>query len=92
MTKIIIRIGDITNFSESEAIVNPGNESLLGCFTPGHNCLDNQIHRKAGPQLHLACKTIMGLGTSRNVNVGDCIITKVFGYIPNRFIIHTCGT
>jgi O-acetyl-ADP-ribose deacetylase (regulator of RNase III) len=72
---------------KADAIVNPGNESLLGCFTPGHNCLDHQIHEKAGSQLTKDCKTIMKGKTAKE---GDCIITPAY-HLPCKFVIHTYG-
>ena len=55
---IAIWQGDITTL-KIEAIVNPGNALLLGCFIPNHSCLDNQIHTSAGIRLRLACNKIM---------------------------------
>lgn len=72
---------------EVDAIVNPGNETLLGCFTPGHKCLDHQFHEKAGPELHRECKQFMN---GRLAKEGDCIVTK--GYkLPAKFVIHVYG-
>jgi len=42
---------DITRLSV-DAIVNAANNQLMGCFVPGHNCIDNVIHSGAGIQLH----------------------------------------
>ena len=52
--------GDITAL-ECDAIVNAGNDQGLGCFVPEHRCIDNVIHRAAGPRLRLACKDEMNL-------------------------------
>lgn len=46
--------GDITTL-RCGAIVNAANSSLLGCFIPGHHCIDNAIHTFSGVQLRLAC-------------------------------------
>ena len=79
--------GDITTFDRADAIVNAGNETLLGCFTPEHNCLDHQIHAKAGPQLHADCKRIMKNTTAR---ISEAIITP--GYrLPAKWIVHANG-
>ena len=46
--------GDITTL-RADAVVNAANSRLLGCFVPGHGCIDNAIHTYAGVQLRLAC-------------------------------------
>ncbi|MBQ7712710.1 MAG: hypothetical protein IJT69_02705 [Clostridia bacterium] len=42
--------GDIT-LLKADAIVNAGNSKMLGCFVPGHHCIDNAIHSFPGLQL-----------------------------------------
>lgn len=39
--------GDIT-LIKADAIVNACNSQMLGCFIPGHHCIDNAIHSFAG--------------------------------------------
>jgi len=60
---IIIK-GDIT-LLECDAIVNAANSDGLGCFTIGHMCLDNVIHRKAGPGLRMECRQILTNGPQK---------------------------
>jgi hypothetical protein len=43
--------GDITTL-KVDAIVNAANSQMLGCFVPGHQCIDNVIH-SAAKILHL---------------------------------------
>lgn len=50
--------GDITTL-KVDAITNPANSQMLGCFRILHNCADNIIHSKAGIQLRLKCNCIM---------------------------------
>ena len=50
--------GDITAL-RCDAIVNAANSALLGCWIPGHLCIDNAIHTFAGVQLRLKCAQIM---------------------------------
>lgn len=39
--------GDITRL-KVDGIVNAANSQLLGCFVPGHGCIDNAIHSASG--------------------------------------------
>jgi len=79
---------DITTLNVS-AIVNPANTGGLGCFQPSHKCLDNIIHRRAGPRLRDECRKILQtLGTQ--LETPKCIITH--GYkLPCKYVIHVAG-
>lgn len=74
--------GDITR-SVAEAIVNAANSGLLGGVG-----LDGAIHRAAGPDLLVACRSIVKeIGS---LPAGQAIITP--GYrLAARFVIHTVG-
>lgn len=78
--------GDITTL-RVDAIVNACNEYLLGCFIPGHKCIDNAIHSFAGMQLRNECDKIMKGKTLPN---GEVVLTHGYN-LPCRYIIQTVG-
>lgn len=80
--------GDTTTLA-IDAIVNAANTKLLGCFIPGHHCIDNAIHTFAGMQLRLACADIMR-DQAHDEPVGTAKITPAFN-LPSRFVVHTVG-
>jgi O-acetyl-ADP-ribose deacetylase (regulator of RNase III) len=57
-TEVVVWRGDITSL-QVDAVTNAANEAGLGCFQPGHRCIDNVIHRAAGPRLREACRRAM---------------------------------
>ena len=80
--------GDITTLL-IDAIVNAGNQALLGCFQPTHVCIDNVIHSAAGPRLRDDCHTIMNQ-QHRSEPVGYAKITSAHN-LPSKYVIHTVG-
>ena len=77
---------DITQI-QTDCIVNAANSEGLGCFQWGHNCIDNQIHNKAGPNLRRQCQKIVN---GSKIDTGQAIITHGFN-LPAKYIIHTVG-
>lgn len=80
--------GDITAI-RADAIVNAANSEMLGCWAPGHLCIDNAIHTFAGVELRLECSRIMSeQGTPEAT--GRAKITPGYN-LPAAHVIHTVG-
>ncbi len=80
--------GDITRL-RVDAIVNAANSTLMGCFVPGHGCIDNAIHTAAGVQLREECAALMRR-QGRPEGTGQAKLTKAYN-LPSQFVLHTVG-
>lgn len=80
--------GDITTLG-ADAIVNAANSQMLGCFVPGHHCIDNAIHTFAGIELRLECDRLMK-EQGYPEPTGMAKVTDAFN-LPSKAIIHTVG-
>ena len=80
--------GDITTFA-ADAIVNAANSQMLGCWVPGHHCIDNAIHTFAGVQLRAECASIMEV-QGHEEPTGAAKITRAYN-LPSKHVIHTVG-
>ena len=80
--------GDITRLA-ADAIMNAANDQMLGCFVPGHHCIDNAIHTFAGVQLRLECARIMR-AQGHAEPAGQAKVTPAYN-LPSGHVIHTVG-
>ena len=78
--------GDVTVL-EVDGVVNPANSRLLGCFQPGHYCIDNAIHTFAGVQLRMECADIMQQ-QGKEEQPGKAKVTGAYN-LPSKHVIHT---
>lgn len=82
MATIKLIKGDIT-LSDTDAIVNAANSSLLG-----GGGVDGAIHRKGGPQILEECIAIRN--RQGGCKTGEAVYTSG-GLLPCRYVIHTVG-
>ena len=61
----------------------------MGCWIPGHDCIDNAIHTFAGVQLRLECARIMQQ-QGYEEPVGRAKVTSAYN-LPAKHVIHTVG-
>ncbi|GMI07331.1 hypothetical protein TrVE_jg854 [Triparma verrucosa] len=87
--KAVVWQGDITTL-QVDAILNAANEKGLGCFEPSHRCIDNVIHRAAGPRLRVECNQLMRARGAQLVAGSVPIISKGYN-LPSKFVIHATG-
>ncbi len=83
---ISLFLGDITSL-KADVIVNAGNSELLGCFSPLHKCIDNQIHSFAGLEVR---RDLMKILNGRSIKNAEVVVTKGYN-LPSKYIIHTVG-
>ena len=86
--RIALYQGDICCI-DADAIVNAANSQLLGCWVPGHFCIDNAIHTFAGVQLREECHRIMQ-AQGHEEPTGQAKVTPAYN-LPSRYVIHTVG-
>jgi len=80
--------GDIT-LLKADAIVNACNSQMLGCFVPGHHCIDNAIHSFGGLQVRRDMMKMMEEQGHEEEN-GQVKVSKGYN-LPSKYIFHTVG-
>ena len=82
--------GDITKLDGVDAIVNAANDRGLGCFIPAHRCIDNVIHRAAGPRLREECTQLMNARGSP-LTAGSTPLLSNGYHLPSPYVLHVTG-
>ena len=63
---------------------------MLGCWVPGHTCIDNVIHAVAGPGLRAECAAYMEGRAGHPEETGRALLTNGY-HLPAEHVIHTVG-
>ncbi|MFJ8600889.1 O-acetyl-ADP-ribose deacetylase [Streptomyces shenzhenensis] len=84
MTTITLVQGDITR-QTADAIVNAANSSLLG-----GGGVDGAIHRRGGPAILEACRTLRASRYGKGLPTGRAVATTA-GDLDAHWVIHTVG-
>lgn len=88
--KMVLWQGNITRI-KADCIVNAANSTGLGCFQPGHDCIDNQVQTYSGIQMRLECNSYMKSANYEfGLPTGEAFITKGYN-LPVKYVIHTVG-
>lgn len=83
--EIVLERVDITTLAD-DVIVNAANESLLG-----GGGVDGAIHRAAGRELLLACRSLPEVRPGVRCPTGEARITPAFGKLRARWVVHAVG-
>jgi len=86
--KVMIWRGDITRLA-ADAVVNAANEEGRGCFQPMHRCIDNVLHRAAGPRMRTECTEHMRL-REKLLPGTPPLVTKAY-HLPSKVVLHVTG-
>ena len=89
-TEIVILRGDITSLAV-DCIVNAANDQGLGCFVPSHRCIDNVIHRAAGPRLREACRRELVTRPRQQLPAGAPPLVTPGFFLPSKWVLHVTG-
>jgi O-acetyl-ADP-ribose deacetylase (regulator of RNase III) len=92
--RLILWQGDITTL-KCDAIINPANSSLTGCWQFCHSCADNIIQSYSGMQTRMAGYDYMEkqrkiYGADYEQPTAVPVITSAYN-LPSKYIIHVVG-
>ncbi|MFI8962279.1 O-acetyl-ADP-ribose deacetylase [Streptomyces sp. NPDC053493] len=82
--RIVLVRGDITD-QDADVVVNAANSSLLG-----GGGVDGAIHRRGGPAILDACRTLRAGHYGRGLPTGQAVATTA-GNLAARWVVHTVG-
>ncbi|CAE8625445.1 unnamed protein product [Polarella glacialis] len=86
---VVVWRGDITRLA-ADAVVNAANEEGLGCFQPSHRCIDNVLHRAAGPRLREECRGCMAR-RGQPLAAGTRPLLTGAHNLPAKAVLHVTG-
>jgi O-acetyl-ADP-ribose deacetylase (regulator of RNase III) len=89
-TRLCVWRGDMTELGV-DAVVNAANEHGLGCFQPSHVCIDNVLHRAAGPQLRSECRKLMAERVGGRLSPGEAPLVTAGYALHARHVLHVTG-
>ena len=89
-TKLCAWRGDIRELAVG-AVVNAANEGGLGCFQPSHICIDNVLHRAAGPRLREECRALMAERPGGRLMSGDPPLVTNGYQLHAAHVLHVTG-
>ena len=89
-TKLCAWRGDIRELAVG-AVVNAANEGGLGCFQPSHICIDNVLHRAAGPRLREECRALMAERPGGRLMAGDPPLVTSGYQLHAAHVLHVTG-
>ncbi len=89
---MVVLAGDIATLPV-DVVVNAANDAGLGCFQPNHKCIDNVIHRRAGPALRESCRAALAERPAehRVLAAGTAPLLTPGYALPARHVLHVTG-
>lgn len=90
--RIVLWRGDVCTLAV-DAVVNAANGQGLGCFVPEHRCIDNVLHRAAGPRLRESCREAITARPpeKRRLAAGTTPLVTKAHYLPAKAVLHITG-
>eukprot|EP00946_MAST-07B_sp_MAST-7B-sp1_P004761 g4761.t1 len=89
---LVVFKGDIRGI-RVDGMVNAANEEGLGCFIPSHRCIDNVLHRAAGPRLRESCRKALAAREKgcELLRPGTTPLVTPGHHLPCNHVLHVTG-